>query len=322
MPAQPDLMSLRVQAVRYEAEDILSYELRRADGGKLPSFTAGAHVDLTLPNGLVRSYSISSDQSETGRYVIGVSRDRCSRGGSEWIHKNVRPGDFLAVTPPRNNFALAEDAPHTVLIAGGIGITPLLSMIRRLTALSGDWELHFAVRSRVQAAFLGDLAALAGDSPERVHLHADDEHGGGFLDVPGIVRRAPDGTQLYCCGPAPMLAAFEKAAGHLPAGRRHVEYFANDQAPAASGGFEVELTDSGVTLSVQTGATILQTLLDAGIEVPFSCTEGICGTCETQVISGVPDHRDLVLSDQEKAANDVMMICCSGSKTPRLVLKR
>ncbi|MFH5824634.1 PDR/VanB family oxidoreductase [Georgenia sp. AZ-5] len=315
-------MTLRVQAVRLEAENILSLELAHPNGEPLPAFTAGAHIDLALPNGLSRSYSLCNDPTETSRYVVAVARDAQSRGGSTWIHDEIRPGQLLEVTGPLNNFELVESAATSVLIAGGIGITPMMAMVCRLAALGRDWVLHYAVRTRTQAAFLPELERLAGEHPERLRLHVDDENGGAVLDLNSVVQSAGEQAHLYCCGPTPMLEAFEAAAAALPAEQRHVEYFSNTEAPATDGGFEVELTESALTLVVPAGNTILQTMLDAGLDVPYSCTEGICGTCETRVISGVPDHRDLVLTDQEKAANDTIMICCSGSQSPRLVLER
>lgn len=324
MPQGFETIPLRVQAIRYEAEGIVSLELRQPGGQSLPAFTAGAHVDLKLPNGLVRSYSVCSDQGDDSRYVIAVSRDPASRGGSAWIHDALRVGQLIDTTAPSNNFPLEENAERTVLIAGGIGITPILSMIRRLETLARDWTLHFAVRTRAHAAFLPELRTLAGPRPGRLRVHADDEHDGTVLDVVRVVKDAdahPD-THLYCCGPLPMLAAFRDAADGLPAAQVHIEYFSSDQAAYTAGGFEIELAESGITLTVEEGRTILETIQDVGIDVPFSCTEGICGTCETRVLSGTPDHRDLVLTDQEKKAGDVMMICCSGSKSPRLVLER
>jgi ferredoxin-NADP reductase len=324
MPRGLETTPLRVQAIRYEAESIVSLELRHPGGQPLPAFAAGAHVDLKLPNGLVRSYSICSDQGDDSRYVIAVSRDAASRGGSRWIHDTLRVGGLVETTAPANNFPLDENAERTVFIAGGIGITPIVSMIRRLEALGRDWTLLFAVRTRAHAAFLPELTALAGARPERLRVHADDEHDGAVLDVARIVKDAgaDTGTHFYCCGPLPMLAAFRDSTGELPVPQVHLEYFSTDQVADKAGGFEIELAQSGLTLTVEEGKTILETIQDAGIDVPFSCTEGICGTCETRVLSGTPDHRDLVLTDQEKEAGDIMMICCSGSKTPRLVLER
>ncbi|WP_063047009.1 PDR/VanB family oxidoreductase [Nocardia pseudovaccinii] len=313
---------LRVRRVHRETQEIATYELCAEDGSELPPFTAGAHIDLHLPNGLVRSYSLCGDEAERDRYIIGVARSPDSRGGSTWIHDNLRTGDVVSISHPRNNFPLV-DADRTILIAGGIGITPLLSMIRRLTAIGNDWTLHYAVRSHAHAAFSSDLRHLAGDRPERLQLHCDDESG-SVLDLRGVVQRwtdtGADGVHMYCCGPGPMLTAFEAATAALPSNQRHIEYFTNATAAAKAGGFEVELAASGKTLMVPPGASILETLRNAGIDCMSSCTEGICGACETRVLGGEPDHRDVVLTDDERISNEVMMICCSGSKSRKLIL--
>jgi len=203
-----------------------------------------------------------------------------------------------------------------VLIAGGIGITPLLSMIRRLEALGHSWELFYTARTRTTAAFLDELNALR----PKVHLNFDQEPSAKMLDLKTIVGRAPQDAHLYCCGPASMLEAFEVATTDRPADRVHVEYFKAREKPAAEGGFKVKLARSGRTIVIPAGMTILDAVLDAGIAVNYACTEGVCGTCETRVIEGVPDHRDLFLSQEEQAAGRTMMICCSGSKSPTLVL--
>ncbi len=314
-----DALDLRVTAIRYEADAVLSFELRAPDDGELPPFSAGAHVDLSLPNGLVRSYSLCNSECERDRYVIGVQRDPNSRGGSAYLHDRVRPGDTLAVTAPRNNFGLDPGDAPSVLIAGGIGVTPLLSMVRALQQRQRTWILHYAVRERRQLAFQRALRGLAGDA-DRVRVHVDAENGGAVLDLPRIVAEAPEGAHFYCCGPAPMLDAFAAATSGIPSQRTHVEHFTNTEAPDTSGGYEIELAASGLVLEVKPGKTILQTIEAAGVSVIYSCTEGVCGTCETRVLGGMPEHRDQVLTDREKAANDVMMICCSGSRSPRLVL--
>ncbi|MGW0586434.1 PDR/VanB family oxidoreductase [Streptosporangium sp. NPDC002607] len=321
MSQSAEPLTVRVQAVRWEADSVLSYEFRSPDGAALPPFTAGAHIDLHLGNGLVRGYSLCGDQAETDRYVVAVNRDPNSRGGSEWIHANVHAGETITVSVPRNNFPLAEDAEHSVLIAGGIGITPMLGMVRRLAALGRDWTLYLAVRARGQAAFLDELARLAGGRPDRVRLHVDDENDGAFLDIEAVVAAVGDTAHLYCCGPVPMLEAFEKATAGLPPERRHLEYFAGKDDVATEGGFEVELTRTGITLTIPEGSTILDAVLEAGVDMPYSCGEGVCGSCETRVISGTPDHRDLILTDQEREAGETMMICCSGSRSARLVLE-
>ncbi|MDD1534740.1 MULTISPECIES: PDR/VanB family oxidoreductase [unclassified Bradyrhizobium] len=313
-----DLQELRVKRITYEAESINSYELVLPAGGDLAPFTAGSHIDLHLNNGMIRSYSLVNDQSERHRYVIAVNRDAAGRGGSNFVHDSFKAGNIVTISMPRNNFALREDAESSLLIAGGIGITPLLSMIRRLQAVGRPWKLFYAARTRRAAAFLGELSAIGAGT--QLHVHFDDENGGRPLDLATIVGHAPASAHLYCCGPVPMLEAFEKAIAGRPAEYVHVEYFQAKQAPAVDGGFEVRLARSNRTIAVEPGKTILNALLDAGIMANYSCSEGVCGTCETRVIEGIPDHRDLFLSPEEQAANKTIMICCSGSKSGTLVL--
>ncbi len=320
MTASDGMMQVRIKRICFEAESINSYELVAPGGGDLASFTAGSHIDLHLSNGMIRSYSLVNDQRERHRYVVAVNKDAASRGGSTFVHETLRAGDIITISQPRNNFALQEDAAHSVLIAGGIGITPLLSMIRRLQALGRPWELFYAARTRAVAAFLDELGALRSGAPANVHLNFDQEPSGRMLDLAAIVKAAPAEAHLYCCGPVPMLEAFEAATAGRPAAQVHVEYFKAKEKPAAEGGFEVKLARSGRTLFVEPGKTILTALLDAGIAVNYACTEGVCGTCETRVIEGLPDHRDLFLGKEEQATNTTMMICCSGAKSRTLVL--
>ncbi|MFV3126166.1 PDR/VanB family oxidoreductase [Niveispirillum sp. KHB5.9] len=312
-------LDIRVMSMSYEADGVLSLDLRPLNGDPLPSFAAGAHIDLHLPNGLIRSYSLSNDQRERHRYVIGVGLDVASRGGSRYVHAEMRPGQVLSISPPRNNFPLEEGAGRSVLFAGGIGVTPMLAMVRRLATLGRDWTLYYCVRQRRNAGFLAELAQLAADKPDALVLNFDGEPGGKLLDIAAAVRNAGD-AHFYCCGPTPMIKAFEAATTHLPEGRTHVEYFAGVEAPATGGGYVVELARSGKSIPVPEGKTILDVCLDAGVDVPYSCMEGVCGSCETKVLSGEPDHRDLILSPKERASNKTMMICCSGAKSGRLVL--
>ena len=307
-------LKLIVKSATWEAPDIHTYDLRAPEGGELPAFTAGAHIDLTLPNGLIRSYSLTNPQSDRHRYVIGVQKDRATRGGSKWVHENLRPGVVLTVNGPRNNFALNESAEKSLLIAGGIGITPMVSMTQRLTELGRDWELIYCARRKATTAFLEVFKSA------NVRFNFDEEPGGKMLDMAAAVRAAPPDAHLYCCGPLPMLAAFEAATAHLPRERVHVEYFSAKEPPAVEGGFKVVLAKSGREFTVPPGKTILDTLLDAGLDIPYSCMEGVCGTCETKVLEGVPDHRDLILTEEEHAAGKTMMICCSGAKSEKLVL--
>lgn len=313
-PAGAATLRLRLAAIRYAAEGIHLYEFAAPAGAPLPAFTAGAHVDLHLPNGLVRQYSLCNAQDERHRYVVGIKRDPASRGGSSYIHAQLKVGALLEVSAPRNHFALREDAPHTVLVAGGIGITPIACMAQRLAALGQSFELHYGVRRREEAAFLDVLPR------ERVHLHVDAEHGGAPLSMQQVVAGAPAGAHLYCCGPGPMLDAFERACAGRPAGHVHLERFAAAAPAAADGGFTVQLARSGRSLFVAPGSSLLEALRAGGVAVQVSCEQGICGTCETRVLAGTPDHRDSLLSDAEKRANQVMMVCCSGSRGELLVL--
>lgn len=311
-------LQLRVHSITYEATDIVSFDLRSPSRAELPSFTAGAHVDLQLPGGLIRSYSLVNPQHERYRYRIAVNRDAASRGGSRYMHDALKVGAIIAVTPPRNNFALFEAAADSVFIAGGIGITPMLCMIERLNELGRRWTLYYCARTRQHAAFLDRLAEL--QSSGTLHLNFDHGQPANMLDVAAVVAGAPADAHLYCCGPIPMLEAFERACANAPSERVHVEYFAAKEAPSAEGGFVVELARSNKTIPIPRGMTILETLLAAGIDAPYSCMEGVCATCETKVLAGIPDHKDLILTKEERAANQTMMICCSGSKSDKLLL--
>lgn len=305
-------------SIRFEAEGIHSFELQALDASPLPPFTAGAHIELRLANGLQRSYSLLNSQNERHRYVIAISRDPKSRGGSRFIHDQLRVGQEVRISAPRNNFVLAEDARHTVLVSGGIGITPLLGMIARLESLDRSWELFYCARSRRCAAFLGQLEHRYAAS-DRLRVHLDDEMGAVF-DVASALQDAPADAHVYCCGPTPMLDAFLAAAAQRPSSHVHVEYFTARESPAREGGFYVMLLKSQQELYVDAGQTILQTVLDAGVDASYSCMEGICGACETRVVEGVPEHRDVVLTQEERDSNRSMMICCSGCRGERLVL--
>ena len=311
-------LHLLLRQLRREAEGIVSYEFVSADGTPLPPFTAGAHIDLQLPDGLVRSYSLVNDPGERHRYVVTVDLARESRGGSAWMHSTPRPGDRLASSLPVNDFPLYEDAPLSIFIAGGIGITPFMSLAARLNALGRAWRMHYTIRSHQRAAYVQELGALD-RTGKAVNLHCTGE-GTERPDIAAIVREAPAGSHLYCCGPNGMLDAFASACSGLPPQRVHLERFSASQEAATAGGYEVQLARTGKTLSVEAGKTLLDVLLDAGIPVQYSCSQGICGTCCTPVLEGTPDHRDDYLTPEEKAANRAMMVCCSGSRTQRLVL--
>ena len=311
-----------VKSVVTEAKGISRWELVKSDGTLLPPFSAGAHIDLQLNNGIIRSYSLCNAQDESDRYVIAINKDPASRGGSRLIHETLKVGDEINISYPSNNFPLVEDAKHIAFIAGGIGITPLWCMIQRLEKIGRSWEVHYSARNRETCAFKKQLEALEKQKPGRVSFNFDQEPGGKITDLKALIQGLPVDAELYCCGPTAMLRAFESAAkeGGRPAEQIHVECFTAKEVPAIDGGFTVVLARSGKTFAVSPGKTILNTLLDNNIDVPFACTEGACGTCEIKVIEGIPDHRDSVLTDVERASNQTMMICCSGSKSKTLVL--
>jgi tetrachlorobenzoquinone reductase len=308
-------LPLRLEAVRRIASGILAFELVSPDGALLPAAEPGAHIGLHLPNGVVRQYSLLHASPAPRSYEIAVKLDAASRGGSRCMHEQLRVGAILPVDLPRNNFPLARDAARHLFFAGGIGITPILAMLERLAAAGGRGELWYACRDRGELAFLAELERLA-----TLHLHIDAEQQGRFLDIAAPIASAPRTAHLYCCGPAPMLGAFTAATRDWPARQIHVEYFAPRAAAAVDGGFTVALARSGHELHVPPGRTILQVLRDAGVEVSASCEEGICAACETRVLEGIPDHRDSILSDEERASARTMMVCVSGSRSPRLVL--
>ena len=318
---ESNTLQVRVRATIYEAQNILGFELVPLDPATaLPAFTAGAHIELHLPGGLRRSYSLLNDPNETHRYCIGVNRDAHSRGGSRYMHEQLRTGAVLTIGAPRNLFAMDESSPFNVFIAGGIGITPMLGMIARSQAMGTPWRLHYAARTRQHAGFLDVLLRYQGQPGAEVQLNFDQEPGGRMLDLNAVIAAMPAGTHVYACGPTPMLDAYEKASASLPPERVHREYFAAKEAAATDGCYTVTLARSQRTLQIQPSQTLLDGLIAIGAEPTFSCQQGICGTCEVKVLEGTPDHRDMVLSDAEKAANDRMMVCCSGAQSARLVL--
>ena len=313
-----DLIDVVVSTITREAAGIATFELRRRDGVELPAFSAGAHIDVHLPNGAVRAYSICNPQQQRDRYVVAVADSANSRGGSSFMHSNIAVGDALMVGAPRNNFPLVEDASHSVFIAGGIGITPIFCMVQRLEQLGRSWELIYCSRTPPQTAFLEQLSGQPYEG--KVRFNFDGEPGGTMLDIAGLVADVPASAHIYCCGPQPMLDAFEQATAARSPETAHLERFSAKDAPATSGGFAVKLARSGKEVRVPEGKTILDALLEINVLTPYSCLEGTCGECLTRVLSGIPDHRDVFLSKEEQEANDQMTICCSGSKSACLVL--
>ncbi|CAN7350295.1 PDR/VanB family oxidoreductase [Pseudoduganella sp. LjRoot289] len=319
------LLTVRVERKHEEAEGIHSYELVSPDGAPLPEFTAGAHIDVHVGAGLVRQYSLCNPPGERHRYLIGVLRDPDSRGGSKAMHDEVRAGGTLRISAPKNHFPLAE-AASSLLLAGGIGVTPILAMAETLAARGAAFEMHYCARSPERAAFRQRLA----DAPfaPQVHFHYDGGGDAQKLDLPALLKRLDRATHIYLCGPAGFIGHVKAVAeAHdWPREQFHLEYF-GAAAPAAdaAGGegeqpFEVRLASSGKVYSVPVGSTVLRVLSDAGVFIPASCEQGVCGTCLTRVLDGVPDHRDLYLDEAEQAANDCFTPCCSRSKTGTLLL--
>ncbi|HWK50431.1 MAG TPA: PDR/VanB family oxidoreductase [Steroidobacter sp.] len=315
------LLKARIVAIRYEARDVLSYVLAPLSPDRtLPAYTPGAHVDVHLNGALMRSYSLSNGLCDAGCYRLTVQRDPKSRGGSIYMHENLRPGQEIEISPPRNNFELCEDASLSVFIAGGIGVTPFIPMMARLNEVGRRWRLHYCVRTRERAAFIEEIDKLVAAGQGEARFNFDEEPGAALLDLDKVIAELPEGAHTYCCGPTGMLHAYQKAAAGLLSERVHFEFFSSDVKAAAEGGFTVVLQQSGREVFVKSGETIMQAVRSAGVFVDSSCEEGICGACETRVISGEPDHRDMILSERERAEGKTMMICCSGCKSDRLVL--
>ncbi len=316
-----DLMQVRVAAKTLVAEGVATFDLVPVGGDSLPPFDAGAHIDVHVPDGPVRQYSLYELPAEPRRYRIGVLRDPASRGGSARLLEAVREGDVLAVSPPRNHFALAAGAQHSLLFAGGIGITPILCMAQQLAREQRSFDLHYCGRSLQRMAFVGNLRD-ASYAPN-VHVHVDDGAPQQQLDARAAIGSPAAGKHLYVCGPTGFMDHVLGTARALGWDEAHLhrEYFA--AAPvdhSADGAFELELRRSGRVIRVAADQSAAQALLDAGVPLALSCEQGVCGTCRTPVLEGAPDHRDLYLDDAERDRNDCFMPCCSRACTPRLVL--
>jgi ferredoxin-NADP reductase len=310
-----EVTTLRVTAKQQVAEDVLSLELAAPHGGRLRDWTPGAHIDLTLPNGMTRQYSLCGDRWDPFHYRVGVLREQAGRGGSAYVHDELQVGDRVGVGGPRNNFPLVPSQQY-LFVAGGIGITPLLAMVAQAELLGADWRLLYGGRRRASMAFLDELGAYR----ERVHVVPQDEF--GLLDLPGFLGDPRSGVRVYACGPAPLLAAMERACADWPAHTLRTERFVAAElgSPVRRTPFEVELARTGTTVTVAPQTSVLDAVASAGVEVLSSCRQGICGTCETTVLAGEPDHRDALLDDRERQANDCMFICVSRARSDRLVL--
>ena len=308
-----------VRAMRLEAKGIMSYELVDTLGQALPAIEAGAHVDVHLPNGLIRSYSLAGDPSDRTRWVLGVLRETRGTGGSRAMHEMVRVGAEIAVGPVRNAFALAADAKHSVLLAGGIGITPLKSMAHTLARSGASFELHYCARSADRTAFVPELSALA--PVGQLHFHFDQGDPAKGLDIQSLLRTPDEGTHVYFCGPEGFMAACSQASEHWPVGTVHKEYFkAPEQSVPAGvdGEFDVHLARSGQTIRVSPDQTILRAIELTGLRVSTSCLSGLCGSCKVDYVDGEVDHRDYILSADER--DRCLTVCVSRAKSKSLTL--
>lgn len=308
---------LEVRSREVVGEGVVALTLGHPDGADLPDWTPGAHVDLIMDDGLTRQYSLCGSTTNRGEWRIGVLLDPNSRGGSRFVHDELHEGSTVRVRGPRNHFPLVS-SPRYQFIAGGIGITPILTMIEAAQANGADWQLLYGGRERASMAFVDSLKGYG----ERVTVWPQDTH--GMLDLASVLSPPREDTLVYCCGPEGLLGAVEEACRPWPAGTLHVERFSakplDEPSPGALGTFDVECRRSGVTVTVPADRSIYHALEAAGVDVLGSCLEGVCGTCETDVIEGEPDHRDSVLSEAERAKGDMVMICVSRSRSGRLVL--
>jgi vanillate O-demethylase ferredoxin subunit len=323
MSNKPLSQLLRVRVARRwaECDDVVAFELAAVGGVPLPPFEAGAHVDVHLPGGPVRPYSLCNAPGQP-HYQIAVLRESAGRGGSAAMHDTVHQGAELSISPPRNLFALSAHAPHHLLLAGGIGVTPLLAMAEALHAQGASFALHHACRSAARSPFATRLAAAPYAAQVRRHL--DNGPAAQRLDLPALLAAQPAQAHLYVCGPAGFMAAVQAAAqaAGWDAARLHSESFqpAAPEAATQGGGFEVQLGHGGRVVPVAAGQTVVAALAAAGVQVLTSCEQGVCGTCLTRVLAGQPEHHDQYLTDAERQAGDQFLPCCSRARSARLVL--
>lgn len=312
------MLNLRVKSINYEAVDINSYELVDPAGGELPEFSAGSHIDVHIKGKFIRQYSLCNDPRDRSRYVFAVLNVKDGRGGSSAIHATVKAGDILKVSEPRNNFCLCRDAKKHLMIAGGIGITPLLSMLEDLSSCESPFELHYCCRSPERAAFRDRIVEL-GERGE-VHFHFDNGNAGQGLRLDELLWEPPADTHLYYCGPGGLMKAIGEASSAWPKESVHCEHFVPPPsvAPMVAGSFNVKIASSGLTLPVPPELSIAEVLKMAGIECETSCEAGLCGTCRTRYLEGEPDHADFVLDDAER--EHYLTVCCSRAKSEMLVL--
>lgn len=319
MTAQ-ETLQVRVVQKRAEAEGIASFELARVDGAPLPPFSAGSHIDVHVPGGLVRQYSLCNASHESHRYRIAVLRDAASRGGSVAMHDSVREGDLLTISTPRNHFAL-HPAERTLLLAGGIGVTPLLCMADRLARTGAQFTMHYCTRSAERTAFVDEIGASA--MAPHVHFHFDAGAAEQKLDLPAVLAHPGPETRLYVCGPAGFIDHVVTTAKSLGWAQDHIhlEYFgAPAQDTSGDQGFDVRIASTGKVYPIAPDVSVVEALRKEGIDILTSCEQGVCGTCLTRVLEGEVDHRDMYLTDEEKASNEQFMPCCSRARSKLLVL--
>ncbi len=312
-----ETLPVRLDTIRYGADEIIFYEFEAITAAALPPVSAGAHVDIGLPGGVLRQYSLITPLCSQRRYVIAVKREEHGRGGSRWLHDSARVGQVFDLSPPRNQFEVAPGTSPVLLLAGGIGITPIYSMYEHVRASGRPVHLHYWCRSEKHGLF---LEVLSDRSDVTVYYAASPEESSGQFAA--VVREVSRQTEIYCCGPQGMLDHLERLGEELNAERRiHMERFQAAPAAAASNNaFEVTLARSGAQVQVAPGQTILDALRDAGADVMYSCEQGLCGACEVRVLEGRPDHRDTVCSAEEHDRRGTMIICCSSSQSASLVL--
>ena len=314
-------LGVRVARKALEAEGIAGFELVAADGGMLPAFEAGAHLDVQVPGGVVRQYSLSNPPAETHRYCIGVLREPAGRGGSAAMHDQVGEGTVLHVSRPINHFPLREEASASLLLAGGIGITPIIAMAERLGSNGASFALHYCTRSPARTAYAERLRSAP--FADHVRFHFDDGAPEQKLDLVAELKTPQPNVHLYVCGPKGFMDAViatARDAGWSDA-QIHFEYFKGAEVISSHDRhFDVVIKSSGKVIRVEAAQPVTKALAAHGIEIPTSCEQGVCGTCVTRVLEGEVDHRDLYLMDDEKARNDQFTPCCSRAKSPRLVL--
>lgn len=313
-------MDVIIDKIHQLTPSIRAFELISTSGSTLPPFEAGAHIDVHLKNGLTRQYSLSNCSSENNRYVIGVLHDEQSRGGSRCMHRDYNEGDLLSIGQPRNLFALHNRTQKAVLFAGGIGITPILSMAYRLKVQGIPFELHYFVRSHEMLAFYGNLTQHFAD---QAHFHiqnqADTE-----CDMAKVLQQPDSRKHLYVCGPTGFMQFVMQSAetAGWQAEQLHQEHFVAPKVNHSKDeAFTLEIKGTGHRIEIQPEQTVSQALLEHGFDVPLSCEQGICGTCITRVVSGIPDHRDIFMTDEERALNNQFTPCCSRAKSKHLVIE-